>query len=202
MPLGQTATRRSQRWSAGRSMSNRFGPVSQALHWVLALLILAELALGHTMLGAESKELRRALVSLHKPIGLLILSLVLVRIAWRVRVGLPEWPAGLTSRHTRVLRTLEGLLYLLMVGMPLSGLTMNMAAGWTIPLFGLLEIPSLLPESEIWHERLEIVHGVGAKTFLAAILVHLAIVLYYDRRLSKGFLTRMLPMRGHGAKRR
>ena len=78
--------------------------------------------------------------------------------------------------------------------MPLTGLSLSMVGGLDISFFGWLEIPRLLRESDLWHERLELAHGLGAKLFLAAILGHSGLVLYLNRRVP-GFLNRMLPSR-------
>jgi cytochrome b561 len=174
-------------------MNSRFGPASQTLHWSIALLVLTELALGQWMAGAESRELRRTLLGLHQSNGLLIGTLVLIRVAWRLRVGLPEWPHGVTSRQRQILHCVEGLLYLGMLAMPLTGLSLAMVTGLSISFFGWLEIPSILAESDLWDERLSFLHGLSAKAFFAAILGHAALVLYLDRRASPGFLARMFP---------
>ena len=179
-------------------MNSRFGAASQTLHWSIALLVLTELALGQWMAEADSRELRRTLLGLHKSNGLLIGTLVMIRVAWRLRVGLPEWPREITSRQRQILYSTEGLLYLGMGVMPLTGLSLAMASGSSISFFGWFEIPSVLAESDLWGERLERVHGLGAKAFFAGILGHVAWVFYLDRRTSRGFLMRMFPIGGRG----
>ncbi len=174
-------------------MNSRFGPASQTLHWSIAFLVVVELALGEWMADAEGRELRRTLLGFHESNGMLIGSLVVIRVGWRLHTGLPEWPADITSRQRQILYSVEALLYLAMLAMPLTGLSLAMVAGFPISFFGWLEIPSLLGESDLWHERLEFLHGLGAQAFLATILGHAALVLYLDRRASPGFLRRMLP---------
>ena len=101
--------------------------------------------------------------------------------------------ADLSPRLRRTLHAVEGLLYVGMIAMPFTGLSLAMVGGLEISFFGWLEVPSLLRESDLWHERLELVHGLGAKLFFAAILGHLGLVLYLGWKGSPGFLTRMLP---------
>lgn len=174
-------------------MNSRFDPASQMLHWSSALLVLTELALGQWMAAAEGRDLRRALLGFHQSNGLLIGALVVIRGAWRLRSGSPEWPADITRRQRQILHSVEGLLYLGMLAMPLTGLSHAMVAGLSTSFFGWFEIPSVLAESDLWTERLEFLHGLGAKAFLAAILGHAALVLYLDRRTSPGLLARMVP---------
>ena len=172
-----------------------FGSASKTLHWLIALLVLAELALGQWMSEAESRELRSSLLRFHQSNGLVIGALVLIRVAWRWRTRLPEWPSRITPRQRQISYSVEGLLYVGMLAMPLTGLSLSMVGGLDITFFGWLEVPSLLRESDLWHERLEEVHELGAKLFLAVILFHSGLVLYLNRK-APGFLKRMLPTRG------
>jgi cytochrome b561 len=176
-----------------RASCVEFGRASKALHWLIALLVLAELALGQWMSEGETREFRRTLLDLHKSNGMLIGALVAIRLAWRLRTGLPAWPPSITAHQRKLLHAVEGLLYLGMVAMPLTGLSQAMAGDLTLSFFGWFEIPSLLRESDLWHERLEIAHEFGAKAFFAAILAHTALVLYLNWKASPGFLARMLP---------
>ena len=170
-----------------------FSPAWKALHWLLALLVLGELALGQWMSEAPSRELRRTLLVFHQSNGLAIWTLLGGRIVWRLRSGLPPWPPEITTRQRQLLYAVEGVLYLAMFAMPLSGMALSMVAGFPISLFGWFEIPGLLGESDLWHGRLEALHGLGAKAFLATILAHALLVLALDRGASPGFLARMLP---------
>ncbi len=172
-----------------------FGSASKTLHWLIALLVLAELALGQWMSEAEGRELRRSLLRLHQSNGLLIALLVVTRVAWRLRARLPEWPTSITARQRQIAYAVEGLLYLGMLAMPLTGLSLSMVGGLDISFFGWLEVPSLLRESDLWHERLELAHALGSKLFFAAILAHSGLVLFLNRK-APGFLGRMLPTRG------
>ena len=174
-------------------MSARFGPAAQTLHWAIALLVVAELALGTWMGEGDTRELRRTLLALHKSNGMLIAALVVLRLGWRLRTGLPKWPASVTPDQRRLLYAIEGILYVAMLAMPATGLSLAMVDGGTISFFGWFEVPSLFRESDLWHGRLEVVHGLGAKAFFGAILAHAALVLHLHRSTSPGFLARMLP---------
>ena len=72
-----------------RRFSNveRWGPVSQSLHWLIVVLILAMAALGLTMTDLPNSPFKIRLYNLHKSIGLTILVLVLLRVLWRAWAG-------------------------------------------------------------------------------------------------------------------
>lgn len=127
--------------------------VAVSLHWLIALLIVLNLALGFWMHAAiEDPDSRSAAVGAfqwHKSLGLLILGLSLLRGLWRLRHPPPPHPTG--GWQGRLAGAVHGLLYLLMLLIPLSGWLM-VSAQWrgeaplTVPTFwfGLLEVPDLL----------------------------------------------------------
>jgi cytochrome b561 len=170
-----------------------FSAAAKTLHWLTALLVVVELALGEWMGEAEGRELRRTLLGLHQSNGLMIGALVLTRLAWRLCSTLPAWPASTTPLQRKLLYSIEASLYLGMLAMPLLGLSYSMTTDATISFFGIFEIPNLLGESDLWSGRLEVAHGLGAKLLLGVILGHAALVLYLNRWTSPGFLARMLP---------
>jgi cytochrome b561 len=174
-------------------MAARFGPTAQLLHWSMAVLVLGELALGQWMSEAGSRETRRALLALHESVGMLIGLLLVTRLGWRLGAGLPDWPAEVGPGARRALHGLEAILYVAMAAMPATGLALTMAAGWDVQFFGSLPVPSLIEPSDLWQERLESLHRLGAALFGVAILLHAGLVVVLDRRTSPGFLRRMLP---------
>ena len=170
-----------------------FSSAGKTLHWLIALLVLVELALGQWMSEAEGRELRRSLLGFHQSNGLLIGALVVIRLAWRWLAEFPEWPTSVTPQQRRLLYSIEAILYLGILAMPLVGLSYAMLGDLTISFFGWFEIPNPLGASDLWYERLEVVHELGAKLLLATILGHAGLVLYLNRTSSPGFLARMLP---------
>ena len=170
-----------------------FSSASKTLHWLIALLVLGGFVLGEWMGDAEGRALRQTLLRLHQSNGLLIATLVLIRLAWRLLTVLPEWPASVTPRQRKLLYSVEALLYLGLLAMPLSGLSHALLDDQTISFFGWFEIPNPFATNDLWSGRFEAVHEFGAKALLAAILGHAGLVLYLNWKTSPGFLARMLP---------
>ena len=113
-----------------------FSSASKALHWLIALLVLVELVLGQWMSEPEGRELRRTLLRLHQSNGLLIGALVVIRLAWRLYAVLPEWPTSITPQQRKLLYSIEAVLYLGLLAMPLAGLGYAMLDDQTIAFFG------------------------------------------------------------------
>ena len=100
----------------------RYGAPAIFLHWVLALLIAFMAGLGWYMMTVEHQPGGRWYMDLHKSIGLIVFSLVLLRVLWRLfhqpdplPEGVPAWQ-GLLSRFT------QWLLYGCMVALPVTGI--------------------------------------------------------------------------------
>ena len=158
----------------------RWGAVSQILHWTIVLLVL-----GLAIVGLTMDELPRTpkyfwVYTAHKSIGLTVLALMALRLGWRLYAGAPP-PVPGTPRWQAVVASLtHWALYALLFAMPLSGWLYDSASGLR-PLrwFGLAEVPKLSPPNESiaeWshdaHELLFWVHpriqGPGTRPYEAA----------------------------------
>ena len=71
----------------------RFTPLQRTLHWIMAVCILAMLFIGVGMASTVAPSYL-ALVNVHKPLGIAILILALIRLAVRLRYGAPPLPIG------------------------------------------------------------------------------------------------------------
>jgi cytochrome b561 len=126
---------------------NRYTPVAMVLHWLIAALMLGNMALIWLVDSLPDEHIRLAIDS-HKSIGITVLGLALLRILWRIGHQPPAAPSGmLTPMESRVSQVVHGLLYLLMLGLPLSGWMHDSAwkAADTHPmaLFGLVPWPRI-----------------------------------------------------------
>ncbi|HKF08760.1 MAG TPA: cytochrome b/b6 domain-containing protein, partial [Xanthobacteraceae bacterium] len=75
---------------------SRYHPLLVALHWVLAVLIIAELTVGFFGLAAPSSEPGKiGILRLHMMGGVLILALMVLRFIVRMRTSRP--PAATTG---------------------------------------------------------------------------------------------------------
>ncbi len=134
--------------AAGHS---RYSTVAIGLHWLTALLVVGNLAggLGSDLwLHSADPAMRTtgaSLIALHKSVGLSILALTLVRIAWRVANPPPPLPAHMTRGEVVLARTTHIGFYVLLLAMPLSGWAMVSTGKRSGPVsvFGLFDVPPL-----------------------------------------------------------
>ena len=143
----------------------RFTPLQRLLHWVMAACILAMLFIGVGMVSTV-KPLYLTLVSIHKPLGIAILVLVLIRLALRLRYGAPALPADLPEPMKLAAEGSHYVLYALMIGMPLLGWGMLSAAEYPVVLYGGLHLPQILPQNNFVHTMLWDAHFYLAFAFL------------------------------------
>lgn len=156
----------------------RFTALSRILHWVMAVLILAMLFIGIGMVATVS-ERYALLVSIHKPLGVLILLLVVIRIANRMFNPPPSLPRHLPAWQKLAAKASHLVLYALMVAMPLIGWGMLSAAGYPIVLYGPLHLPPILPHDDALYAALRSAHTVLAYLLFATILAHLGAALMH-----------------------
>lgn len=122
---------------------NRYSTVSLILHWLIAVLVVAQvlLIMAH---DATEGPISREFVNIHKSVGLGILVLTLGRIGWRVANPAIPLPDAMPRWQTLLARATHVLFYVVLIAMPLGGWAASSAAGRDILWFGLFQWP-LLP---------------------------------------------------------
>lgn len=162
--------------------TQRYGAVAILLHWLLAPVLLAQLALGWWMLGLPKSPtgLRAGWFNWHKSIGLAIAGLVLARLAWRLthRVAVPHF---LPPWQQSAARVNHALLYLLMLLVPLSGYLGSAFSGYPVKAFGTL-LPAWAPAWPAAKAFLSAMHLACIWLFMALVLLHVAAALWHWTR--------------------
>ena len=175
-----------------RSNDRQWGGVAKFLHWIIALAILGNGLFGLLMDLARSPMQKINWLALHKSIGLTVLALVLLRMLWRWGDGRPpEEPAP--RLHMWAARTMHGMLYVLIVAMPLSGWWFNSISGKPLQWFKQFNLPALVGKDEALRD---FAHGVHEYTFwflLLIVVAHAAAALKHHLADNDDVLRRMLP---------
>ncbi len=174
--------------------SGRYTLTAQALHWVTAALMFVVLPIAWVMVNMpKSAQFRGSLFTLHKSVGLTIVALVAVRIAWRATHPVPPLEVGLARWEKAAASASHWLLYVVLVGMPISGYLLDAAGGYSISYFGLFSVP-LLPKSPALSSAATWVHvAVGQWLVYTLIFLHVVASIWHISVRRDGVLDRMLP---------
>lgn len=176
----------------------RYDSVSIALHWIIGIGIivvgLAEMLRGEIF--ARGSAPREFLKVLHEPAGIVLLALIALRIVWRLLHRPPELPGDMRPWERLAAKLVHGLLYALMVAIPILGLATTFARGRPID-FGLFQIapPAMLAASRGTARFIKEVHEATAQAILALALLHAASAIWHHHVRKDDVLTRMLPER-------
>ncbi len=179
--------------TASSTHVRRYTWPAMALHWLVALLIFGLFPLGLYMSDLPLSVLKLQLYAWHKWFGITVLLLVVLRLGWRAGHRPPELPASIPRWQQRVAEGLHGLLYVLILSIPLSGWMLSSAAGVRVVWWGVLQLPMLLPASKPLAHALALVHATLNYTLAALVAVHVAAAIKHQFIDRDGVLSRMLP---------
>ena len=178
-----------------KNTADRWGPVSQVLHWTIVLLIAAIAVLGLLMVDLPNNPQKIRFYALHKSLGLTIFALVALRLAWRAYAGAPHPVAGTPRWQERVATFTHGAMYVLLVALPLSGWVLNSAAGYPLQWFGLFNLPRIVANDHDLRELAGSLHEAGFWLLFALVIAHAGAAFYHHLFQHDATLTRMLPRR-------
>jgi cytochrome b561 len=167
----------------------RYQPLLVVMHWLLALLILASLALGATVLVKipNTDPMKIDALRNHLGGGLLLLVLMLMRLVVRIRTAHPPRASSGSPILDRLAWLSHRLLYMLVLAQAGSGLTLALQAGLPNALFG---GHGALPP-DFWVFPMRAVHYAISRLLMALIALHVAGALYHAFVLRDGLLRRM-----------
>ncbi|WP_312948997.1 cytochrome b [Superficieibacter sp.] len=131
-----------------KNSSHRYGFVSIALHWLVAIAVYGMFALGLWMVTLSYYDgWYHKAPELHKSIGILLMMALVIRLVWRVISPAPA-PLAHYSRLTRVSAVLAHIaLYVLLIAIVISGYLISTADGQPISVFGLFNVPATLTDA-------------------------------------------------------
>src|SRR5467141_195552 len=143
--------------------TRQFTALSRLLHWTMAAMVLTMLSIGVAMVASLADY--HVLVSIHRPLGIAILILVVVRFVNRRLNPPPPFPASMWRAERLAATASELAMYGLMLVLPLVGWGMLSAARYPIVLHGSLHLPFILPHSAMLYAVLRKAHTILAYLF-------------------------------------
>jgi cytochrome b561 len=169
----------------------QFTILMRLLHWTMAAMVLTMLGIGVTMVASLADY--HVLVSIHRPLGIAIWVLVIIRFVNRRFSQLPPFPATMSRLERRVAEASEYVLYGFMFVLPLVGWGMLSAARYPIVLYGPVQLPFILPHNPMLYAALRKAHTVLAYLFFLTFLAHFSAILFHTLVVRDGILLRMVP---------
>lgn len=168
--------------------ARRFGLITQALHWLTAILVVWAWLIAGTWGRDESSTI----MALHQTLGFTVFVLVAVRLVWRFFDPRPQ-PVEMPGLMTLAGKASHWLLFALMVAIPLSAIVGSWFEGHAITLYGNAIGPLLTTDRRLGHQILE-VHQLMGTTLMWVAGLHAAAAIYHHVLLKDRVLRQMLPV--------
>jgi len=174
-------------------MPSRYSLGAIILHWAIAIAVIVAWRIAESAEHASEAQ-EAAIMADHMAVGMIILLLTVLRLAWRLAHAQPPFPQDIAGWERIAARVVHVTFYVLLVGLPLMGWLGSSMEGASIDVFGVFTVPGLPVAADrgLGHEILE-VHGSLGEIMLYLIVLHVLGALkhhFYDRN---GALYRMLP---------
>jgi hypothetical protein len=181
----------------------RWGAVAQLLHWVVVWAILTQFLLADAAEDLPAGVGKLATLARHKSVGITILLLAVLRLAWKQynRGHSPPLPANLKPYEVWLARLTHHGLYGLLLLLPLSGWLMSSAKNYPVSWFGIAALPDLVAPSETLFILLKAVHEILADLLVVLALLHVGAALVHHFVRRDDVVRRMLPFPGKAGAR-
>jgi len=150
----------------------QFSFATRFFHWSIAALLLVQIPLAWYMIDLPFSPDKLSNYALHKSFGMVLFSLAVLRLIWAVVGKRPPLPPE-TKRYEKILaKATQGLLYLLVIVMPVTGWLMSSAANVPVTLFSTVTLPSLVAPDKALMESMKNVHEMQSFALMTLVSFH------------------------------
>jgi cytochrome b561 len=170
-----------------------WGSAMRALHWLIALGVIGLLAVGWWMDDLPNSPRKIEIYKLHKSVGLTVLALMTLRIAWRSIDRRRPQPPAMPAWQQRAADTSHLVMYFALLAMPLSGWLYNSASGFPLKWFELFKVPALAASDATLKAVAGAVHEYTAVLLAVLASLHVLAALKHHFIDRDGVLRGMLP---------
>ncbi len=188
--------------------TRRYSPAARWFHWLTALLMVAVIPLGWIFAAFKTVPGQPDVfvapfpgspadyASVHKTVGLVLLAIVAVRVAYRLVHRPPPLPGRMAAAERGLAHLTHWLLYAVLIAMPVSGYVTSSGGRYPISILGLFDVPKLPVGPTAGHVAAT-VHVYGQFAVYALIALHLAGTAWHLFVRRDAVLDRMLPRQIH-----
>jgi cytochrome b561 len=173
----------------------RYTLTAMALHWLLAIAIVAVFGVGLYMEDLPRSPERLQLVTWHKWAGVSILALSALRLLWRL-MHRPPADQPMPAWQQRSAQAVHLVLYGLFFAVPLAGWAHSSAAGFPIMWFGVLPLPDFVPVDKALARDFKELHEAFSWALMVMVALHVAAAAKHQFIDRDGLIARMWPGRG------
>jgi cytochrome b561 len=151
----------------------RYATPAILLHWLLALLIAGMATLGWYMMSIEDSPGSDTYFNLHKSVGLIVFTLVLIRWAWRLTHNPAVLPASVPTWEVRTATIVQALLYTCMILLPITGFLGASYSKEGVTFFG-AHLPTWVVPDHDTAEQFFSLHETLVWTLVTLVALHAA----------------------------
>ena len=175
---------------------NRYDRVAAALHWLIGVALLAQIAFGFLLddIAPRGTPSRAAVINLHKSCGIVLGLCIVLRLGWRLAHRPPHWPSAMPAWQRRAAAVGHGALYACMIVMPASGYVGSNFSKHGVSFFGHPVAP-WGPDLPGVYAALNGLHVVTGWVFAALIVGHVLAALQHAWVDHDGMFRRIWPWR-------
>ena len=174
-----------------KNTEQEYGLISKLFHWAVFLVLLVLLYSAMVLEDMPRGPEKFAMFKLHASFGVIMLSLMVLRLLWRwinIRPanipGVPQWQ-NTSARIAHI------TLYVVIIAQAITGLLRVATKGFAIPFFDLFEFNLPVEKSESLNDLFGGIHDTLPIIILAVVILHICAAFYHHYKLKDNTLRRM-----------
>lgn len=178
--------------------NDHYHPLTKFLHWGILVLVSIQFLTSFVMSGLRRSSSPDFFMSVHMSFGVFIAPLALILLIMRLTQPVEKIRGG-PAWQIVASQIMHYLLYILLLVVPMSGYAYASSKGAVVRVFGLFDLPTILPSGSSLVRTLGEIHPFLAWTIGTLVLGHILAALYHHYVLKDKVLTRMLPEKKAGS---
>lgn len=172
--------------------AQRYGLVSQILHWGMAGIIIFTFISGEIFVDAAREE-KAEILNRHATAAILFIAFLAFRALWRTSQPDPD-ELNQNKWLMRGHKAAVLALYAIPLALAITGSLTVLSAGFPVPFFGQDLVMGWDPANKGLHDVVQTVHNVLTKLLVVVFLGHVLAAFWHQFIKRDGVLSRMLPM--------
>lgn len=162
-----------------KNSESQYGVVAKGFHWLLFLMLTFSVIAGNLLASMPKGAEKLEAAGMHKSFGVVLLTLIMLRLVWRLINETPRLPNETTAGEAFIAKAMHWGLYVLMFAQPLSGIMMSQAAGFPVSFFGFFELPVFLDKDPELAKTFLTIHGTVWILLVISVIGHAGAALHH-----------------------